>query len=51
VYDTNNGGGDDSKDLIILDEEVSKSNKGKAIEVIHQILVCNSCYLSFLPAD
>jgi hypothetical protein len=49
VYDTNNG--DDSKDLVILDEEVSKSNKGKAIEVIHQILVCNSCYLSFLPAD
>ncbi|KAK2406091.1 hypothetical protein QL285_041872 [Trifolium repens] len=38
VYDTNNGGGDDSKDLIILDEEVSKSKKGKAIEVIHQIL-------------
>ncbi|WJX91830.1 hypothetical protein P8452_73552 [Trifolium repens] len=36
VYDTNNG--DDSKDLVILDEEVSKSNKGKAIEVIHQIL-------------
>ncbi|KAK2352776.1 hypothetical protein QL285_090488 [Trifolium repens] len=36
VYDTDNG--DDSKDLVILDEEVSKSNKGKAIEVIHQIV-------------
>ncbi|WJX86104.1 ubiquitin-conjugating enzyme, variant 2 [Trifolium repens] len=30
--------GDDSEELVILGEEVSKSNKGKAIEAIHQIV-------------
>jgi hypothetical protein len=45
--------GDDSADLVILelDEEVSKSSKGKAIEAIHQIVVCISCYLPFLAAN
>jgi hypothetical protein len=43
--------GDDSADLVILDEEVSKSCKGKAIEAIHQIVVCISCYLPFLAAN
>ena len=43
--------GDDSEDLEILDEKVSESNKVKTIEIIHQIVVCISYYLSFLAAD
>lgn len=43
--------GDESEDLVILGEEVSKSNKRKTIAAIHQVEVCISCYLSVLAAD
>ncbi|PNX72435.1 hypothetical protein L195_g028325, partial [Trifolium pratense] len=36
VFDIDND--DDSEDLVILSEEVSKSNKGKEIEAIHQVV-------------
>jgi hypothetical protein len=38
--DLSYGDGYDSKDLVIIDEEVSKSNKGKQIEAPHQVVVC-----------
>jgi hypothetical protein len=38
VFDIDNG--DDSEDLVILGEKGGKSNKGKANEVIHQVVVC-----------
>lgn len=48
---------DDSEDLLIIGENVGKSNKGKAIEAIHngygdhQVVVCIRCYLLSLAAD
>lgn len=32
-------GDDDSKGLVIIGEKVSKSNQGKTIEAIHQVVV------------
>lgn len=42
---------DDSEDLVIIGEKSSKSDKGKAVEANHQIMVCISCYFSFLAVD
>jgi hypothetical protein len=41
----------DSDDLVIIGEKVGKSNKRKAVEVTHQVVVCIACYLSFLALD
>jgi len=38
--------GDDSEDLVILSEEVGKSNKRKTIAATHQIVVCISYLFS-----
>jgi hypothetical protein len=49
VFDIDNG--DDSEDLVIIGEKVSKSNKREVIETIHQVVVCIRCYFSFLAID
>jgi hypothetical protein len=45
--DLSYGDGYDSKDLVIIDEEVSKSNKGKQIEAPHQVVVCIMLFVIF----
>jgi hypothetical protein len=45
--DLSYGYGYDSKDLVIIDEEVSKSNKGKQIEAPHQVVVCIMLFVIF----
>jgi hypothetical protein len=45
--DLSYGYGYNSKDLVIIDEEVSKSNKGKQIEAPHQVVVCIMLFVIF----
>jgi hypothetical protein len=44
------GYGYDAKDLVIIGEEVSKSNKGKQIEAPHQV-VCIMLFVIFFIVD
>jgi hypothetical protein len=41
----------DSDDLVIISEKVSKNIKAKTIEAKHQFVVCIGCYLPFLALD
>jgi len=38
---------DDSDDLMIVGEDVTKSNRGKTNQTIPEVVVCIRCYLSF----
>jgi hypothetical protein len=49
--DLSYGHGYDSKDLVIIGEEVSKSNKGKQIEAPHQVVVCIMLFVIFFVVD
>jgi hypothetical protein len=41
---------DDFDDLMIIGEDASKSNKGKTVEVIPEVVVCIRYYLLFTQA-